>query len=144
VEADGYYGCAVYRVVGGCVYSFPDNQSSVMKTYCILHKECHGCADGLMYSARFYGEPVDASTPFNLLPKYDGSCALRMIGNNCHATRLVFQCGKFENHHHLDLALRILEHEPHIETVTFDRHKASGELVQRTVKLIDRIRFLSR
>ena len=115
-----------------------------MKTYCILHKECHGCADGLMYSARFYGQAVDANLPFNLLPIYDGSCALRMVGNNCHITRMVFQRGKFENHHHLDLCLRILEHEPHIETATFERHRESGKVTERTVNIVERIKFLTR
>lgn len=114
-----------------------------MKTYCILHKECHGCADGLMYSARFYGEPVDASVPFNLLPKYDGSCALRILNGNCHFSRMVFQRGNFEKHHQLDLLLRLLEAEPLVETIAWERHKKDSE-VCRTVKIIDRINFLTR
>jgi len=115
-----------------------------MKTYCILHKECHGCNDGLMYSARFYGHPVDSSLPFNTLPVYDGSCAMRLIDNNCHITRMVFQRGNFEQHHQLDMFLRLLESEPQVETATWERHKQSGVVVQRTIKIIDRILFLTR
>lgn len=112
-------------------------------SYCILHKECKGCAEGLMYSARFYHERVDTSLPFNVLPKYDGSCALRILGNNCHFTRMVFQRGKFERHHQLDMLLRLIEVEPYVETASFERHKKDSEVV-RTVRIIDRIKFLTR
>lgn len=115
-----------------------------MKTYCVLQKECKGCADGLMYSARFYLEPVDASLPFNILPVYAGSCAMRLIGANCHITRMTFQIGNFEGYHQLDMWLRLLEQEPQIETATWERHKQGGVVVERTVKIIDRIKFLAR
>jgi hypothetical protein len=105
-----------------------------------------------MYSARFYSEPVDIHTPFRMLPRYVGSCAVRILGNNAHLTRLVFMGAegagvkvghRFENHHHLDLCLRLLEAEPQLETATFERHKGAVE-VSRTVRLLDRVRFLTR
>lgn len=114
-----------------------------MKTYCILHKECRGCQEGLMYSARFYHEPVDSTLPFNVLPVYDGSCAMRLLNGNCHITRMVFQRGNFEKYHQLDMWLRLLEAEPSIETASWERHKKDSE-VCRTVKIIDRINFLTR
>lgn len=97
-----------------------------------------------MYSARFYGEPVESTLPFNVLPIYDGSCAMRLIGGNCHITRMTFQRGKFEFHHQLDMWLRLIEQEPQIETATWERHKENGAVVERTVKIVDRIRFLTR
>ena len=114
-----------------------------MKTYCILHKECRGCVDGLVYSARFYGEPVDASLPFNVLPAYNGSCNIRVMGINCHITLMDFHIGKFEKYHQLDMLLRLFEAEARVETATWERHKKDSE-VCRTVRIIDRINFLTR
>lgn len=114
-----------------------------MMSYCILHKECRGCVEGLMYSARFYHERVDTSLPFNILPVYDGSCAIRIIDKNCHITRMVFQRGNFEKYHQLDLWLRLVESEPYVETASWERHKKDSEVV-RTVRIIDRINFLTR
>ena len=105
-----------------------------------------------MYSARFYSEPVDVHTPFQLLPRYVGSCAVRILNGNAHLTRMVFMEAefegkrfgyRFENHHHLDLCLRLLEVDPALETATFERHKAAGE-IPRTVRIVDRIQFLTR
>ena len=113
-------------------------------SYCILHKECKGCAEGVMYSARFYSEPVDLHTPFQLLPRYIGSCSLRMLGTTVYISRMMFIEGaKFENKHHLDLCLRLLEAEPSLETASFERHKQDCE-IRRTVRIVDRVRFLSR
>jgi hypothetical protein len=113
-------------------------------TWCILHKECHGCNEGLMYSARFYAAPVELHTPFELLPFYIGSCAIRILDNNAHLTRMVFMKDyNFEDTHHLDLCLRLLEAEPTLETATFERHKEAGE-VRRKVRIVDRIRYLTR
>ena len=105
-----------------------------------------------MYSARFYHDPVDTHIPFNLLPRYVGSCALRIIDKNVHITRMVFMEAelngvkvgfRFEKHHQLDLWLRLLEAEPYLETASWERHKAQSE-VQRTVRILDRIKFLTR
>jgi hypothetical protein len=105
-----------------------------------------------MYSARFYSNPVEYSTPFNLLPSYVGSCALRILDKNVHITRMVLMEAelngvkvgfRFEKHHQLDLWLRLLEAEPYLETASWERHKAQSE-VQRTVRIIDRIKFLTR
>jgi hypothetical protein len=135
-------GNSVHHVVSIGVYSLAGVYPS-MKTYCILHKECRGCADGLMYSARFYHDPVDASLPFNVRPVYDGSCSMRLLDGNCHITRMVFQRGKFEKYHQLDMWLRLLEAEPTTETASWERHKKDSEVV-RTVRIIDRIKFLTR
>jgi hypothetical protein len=121
-------------------------------SYCVLHKECHGCHEGLMYSARFYDQPVDPNTPFRLLPSYVGSCALRILDKNVHITRMVFMEAevngikvgfRFEKHHQLDLLLRLLESESSVETASWERHKADQEIC-RTVNIIERIRFLTR
>ena len=126
-----------------CVGLYSLAHINEMMSYCILHKECKGCAEGLMYSARFYHDPVDTSLPFNVLPIYDGSCAIRILDKNCHITRMVFQRGNFEKHHQLDLWLRLIESEPHVETASWERHKKDSEVV-RTVSIIDRINFLTR
>lgn len=113
-------------------------------TYCILHKECRGCTEGLMYSARFYEGPVELHTPFQLLPRYIGACAITILDNNAHLTKMVFMLDHtFTDKHHLDLCLRLLEAEPTLETATFERHKEAGE-VRRKVRIVDRIRFLTR
>lgn len=105
-----------------------------------------------MYSARFYHQPVDTSIPFRLLPRYVGSCALRVLDKNVHITRMVFMEAevngvkvgfRFEKYHQLDLLLRLLEAEPRLETASWERHKADQE-VCRTVNIVERIRFLTR
>ena len=109
-----------------------------------------------MYSARFYPNPVECNTPFNLLPRYVGSCALRILDKNVHITRMVFMEAelngvkigfRFEKHHQLDLWLRLIEAEPYLETASWERHKEIAGIqseVLRTVHIIDRIKFLTR
>lgn len=112
-------------------------------TYCILHKECKGCSEGLKYTARFYPEPVDASLPFNQLPSYNGSCNINILNLNGHLTMMEFREGKFEHWHQLDLWLSLLEAEPTIETASWERHKFGAE-VPKVVNIIDRIKYLTR
>lgn len=114
-----------------------------MKTYCILHKECKGCSEGLRYTARFFQEPVDMNLPFTVLPAYQGSCNLKILDKNCYITLMEFKAGKFERWHQLDLLLRLLEAEPLTETASWERHKFGNE-VPKVVNIIDRINFLTR
>jgi hypothetical protein len=114
-----------------------------MNSYALLERKCDGCADGRLYTVRFYNEPMSVTACYRTLPQYVGACTAHIRGNNCHITAMSMHEGGFERHHQLDLLLRLLENEPELVTATFERHKAAGE-VRRTVNIIDRIRFLTR
>lgn len=118
-------------------------------SYCILTRECPGCQDGsLRYSARFYAEPVDLSTPYNLLPAYIGCCSAKVVGTDVSITGMLFigtgldGVDKFRNHHLLDLFLQLLSLHPNLQTSTYERHKTSG-LLPKTVNIPKLVKHLS-
>jgi len=116
-----------------------------MLTYCVLHRECKGCVEGMRYTARFYSEQVDKSVPFTTLPQYIGSCYLKILETNCHVSLMEFsKDNTFELWHQLDLWLRLVEEVPTVNTVSWERHKGDVEVVKRTLPLTPRILYLTR